>query len=313
MPPEQSTPVLDVSLVIPTRDRHDLLRNNLRSVAAGRAVPAEIIIVDQSREPSSGIETLPMPPGVRLRHVMSSGSGLSRGRNEGFEHASFPLVAMIDDDVEVSEGWLDALVGALVAAGPRAAVTGRVLPGPTPTGQEYVPSVNVATEPATFVGLLSHDVLFGNNFAIPRAAIAEVGGFDVRLGPGAHWSNADDNDFGYRLLTAGYAIHFVPEAALTHLAWRSGRDLLRLRWSYGRGQGGFYAKHTSMRDRHLLHRLLRDCRLSAGEAARFGLRLDPWAAMHLAHLAGLLSGFAEWILTRPTAADADDSRPSGRS
>ena len=46
----------------------------------------------------------------------------------------------------------------------------------------------------------------------------------------------------------GFSIHYRPEVAVTHMAWRSRRQLRVLRWRYGRGQGGFLAKHASLRD-----------------------------------------------------------------
>ena len=288
------------SVVIPTRERHRLLAQTVRSVLSGRRRPTEIVIIDQSAARASEIEALAVS-GTRIRYVWSAGRGASRARNDGIGHARHPLIAIIDDDVELDPDWLDALLSALMSRGPRAVVTGRVLPGPTPTGEDYVPSVNVSGLPASYRGRLGKDVLFSNNFAMRREVVDEVGWFDERLGPGARWSNAEDNDFGFRLLEAGYTIHYVPEAVLTHLAWRTPRQLLRLRWSYGRGQGGFYAKHWSARDPHLTRRLLRDLGASVGAAARFGVRLDPWAATHVAHAAGLVSGFLQWRAIRPPA------------
>jgi GT2 family glycosyltransferase len=271
----------------------------LEAVLAGAEVPAEVIVVDQSETPALDVPPAAARRGVEVRHVPSATTGLSAARNAGIALAREPVVAMIDDDAVVTPTWAQAVDDAMRLGGPRTAVTGRVVPGPTPTGREYVPSCNVSTTPAVFRGRIGRDVLFGNNFAIPRAAIEEIGWFDERLGAGARWRAADDNDFGHRLLDAGYTIRFVPEAEVTHLAWRTTRQLLHLRWSYGRGQGGFYAKHARLGDRYTMRRLARDAGASARAAARFGIRLDPWAATHAAHLCGLVSGFAEWLAVRP--------------
>ena len=50
------------------------------------------------------------------------------------------------------------------------------------------------------------DVLWGNHFGLWRRAIARIGAFDTRLGPGGPWASADDNDYGYRALRAGLAV-----------------------------------------------------------------------------------------------------------
>jgi GT2 family glycosyltransferase len=101
-------------------------------------------------------------------------------------------------------------------------------------------------------------VLYPLNMALYRSALAEVGGFDERLGPGTPFPASEDGDLGFRLLEAGYAIHYAPQAALVHRAWRTQRDYLPLRWGYGLGRGAFYAKHLSWRDRQMRRRAWRD-------------------------------------------------------
>ena len=97
----------------------------------------------------------------------------------------------------------------------------------------FAPSTKVDTAPAVYHGRLHEDVLYTGNMAMDRSAARAVGVFDERLGPGTSFPSAEDNDFGFRLLEAGYRIVYVPEALLYHRAWRSERDYVRLRWSYG--------------------------------------------------------------------------------
>jgi GT2 family glycosyltransferase len=289
--------VLPATVVVPSRNRSQLLIETVTSVLAGDAAPAELIVVDQSDEANVALEALAAERSD-LRYVWPHEPGVSRARNLGIRMARTPLIALIDDDVSVRPDWLRSLVHAAEAAGPRALVSGRVLAEKPATADGFVPSTIDSEEHIVYSGRIGEDVLYTNNMMLHRTIVDEIGGFDERLGGGATFPTAEDNDFAHRLLEAGGAIHYAPEAVVVHRAWRTGRDYLPLRWSYGRGQGAFYAKHIDLRDRYMLWRFRHD-------AAQRGIRFvrhvftDPRrSAGQLVHLAGMLSGFGQWLLTR---------------
>jgi len=134
--------------------------------------------------------------------------------------------------------------------------------------------------------------------AMYRSAIGNVGGFDERLGAGSHFPASEDNDLGFRLLEAGYRINYDPEAALYHRAWRNERDFLALRWSYGRGQGAFYAKHLSVSDGYMLWRMVTNVKNHVFGLARRLRHQRRLAYGDALYILGLLSGAAQWILTQ---------------
>ncbi len=138
------------------------------------------------------------------------------------------------------------------------------------------------------------------NLALHREVFERLGGFDERLGAGGRYPAAEDNDLGFRLLRAGYRIHYVPDAFVWHRAWRSGRDVLPQRWRYGYGQGAFYAKHLVLGDRGILG-------LAARRVGRVALRVPrrlagrPRAALgDAAYLLGVLAGATAWLRIEPT-------------
>lgn len=281
--------LLPVSIVIPTRDRPELLRQTVQSVLDGDSLPAELIVVDQSSRPT---QALPARDGVDIRHLELATRGLSRARNAGIAAATYDVIVMIDDDVRVQPDWLRRLVDALLAAPARTVVTGTVAAPPT-TMNGFVPSTTSRTEPETFCGRQAGDYLFGGNMAMRRALSEEVGPFDERLGAGSTFASAEDNDWGYRLLEAGAQIAFVPEAVLHHYGTRQGRELFALDWAYGRGQGAFYAKHMSLSDRHILGRFRRDGVLRLRRVARI-VRGKRRGLREGIYLAGLVSGALGW-------------------
>jgi hypothetical protein len=57
--------------------------------------------------------------------------------------------------------------------------------------------------------------LVGANMAFRRVAAEQVGGFDIRLGPGAA-GFFDDTVFGWELQKAGFTIVYLPDIAVEH-------------------------------------------------------------------------------------------------
>jgi GT2 family glycosyltransferase len=285
------TSPLPVSVIIPTRERPQLLRQTVESILAGDSLPAELIVADQSPGERA---SLPPSDDVNIVHLPLASIGLSRCRNAGIAAARNEVVVFTDDDVKVEADWLKRLVEPLLAAPERTAVTGSVLAPEAGELEGFVPSLTYRTEPETFSGRLFADVLFPNNMAVRRSAFDEVGTFDDRLGPGTAFAGGgEDNDFGYRLLEAGYQIKFVPEAVVYHFGARRGAALVRLHWDYGRGQGAFYAKHMSLSDRYMLRRFLRNAGFRIRRLARV-LRGDRQALGEGIYLLGLFSGALGW-------------------
>jgi GT2 family glycosyltransferase len=180
----------------------------------------------------------------------------------------------------------------LFCGGPRTVVTGRVLPTTVEEPGGFAPPTKVDESPAVYVGRIGEDVLYTNNAAMYRSAIDEVGNFDVWLGPGAPFSNAEDNDLGFRLLEAGYRIAYVPQAVLYLCAWRNEREFLALRRSYRRGQGAFYAKDLSLIDRYMPWRIVRSTKDHAFGFAYRLRRQRLLAYGDAVYSVGLLSGAA---------------------
>lgn len=290
--------VAGVSVVIPTKDRPQELLDAVSSILDAYALPAEIVVADQS----TGERTqLPAADGVDIVHLALRSVGVSRARNAAIAAVRHDVIVFTDDDVLVERDWLAKLVEPLLAAPPRTATTGGVLPATT---DGHIPSLTQRAEPEVFSGRPFCDPLFSNNMALRRQAFDDVGGFDERFGAGAPFSNAEDNDLGYRLLEAGYEIVFVPDAILYHRGARRGRALARLDYSYGRGQGAFYAKHMSWSDLHMLRRMGRNTRYRLRRLAP-AMRGDRGALREAIYLAGLVTGalgYARRYAGRPATA-----------
>jgi GT2 family glycosyltransferase len=285
------------SLIIPSRGRPDLLLDTVQSILKGEQVPSELVVVDQSSAPHPTLAGYETGRDCKVNYIWSQSKGVSRARNEGIAAAQHAILAFTDDDVLVTATWFELLVRALIAAGPKCIITGQVRPAETTTADGFVPSTKTDETPRTYTQHADEDVLYAGNMALYRSALVAVGTFDERLGAGTRFGNAEDNDLGYRLLDAQYAIHYVPEAIVYHRSWRSARDFVPLRWDYGVGRGAYYAKHLSWRNPHMTRRLLADVRNHVVNLPRFMLRDRMRARGDLMLAAGILSGAARWLIT----------------
>ncbi len=286
------------SLIICSRNRPQLLSESVEAVLQGDEVPTELIIIDQSDSPHPRLAALTTDRACEIRYLWTRSIGLSRANNAGVTAARHHILVFTHDDVLAPPAWFGAIVRALVQAGPRAVVTGRVLPTATETPGGFAPSTRIDELRAVYEGRIGNDVLYPMNMALYRSAINDVGSFDERLGPGTPYPAAEDNDFGFRLLEAGYRIIYAPEVVLHHRAWRGEDDYIPLRWSYGRGQGAYYAKYLSLGDRYMLRRMRRDIGRHVLKFTHRVRRERRLAFGDAAYILGILSGATQWLMTQ---------------
>lgn len=289
---------LAVSVVIASRERPEMLSDTVESVLSARRVPRELVIVDQSRAPHGELAGRGTERGCEIRYVQSATSGLSSARNVGLRHSSQDVVVILDDDMLVQEDSLDRLIAGRPDHDGRIVTTGRLLAAPPerPGLSQPPGALVIREEPEVFRGRQPRQVVPGPNISLPREVMLEIGGYDERLGAGTRFPAGEDHDLSLRLLDAGCEVRHVPEAVVLHRSWRARRDVVRLRWGYARGVGGFYAKHAGLRDRHTLERAAREVRSRAWRGLTSVISSPATSAREAVTLAGLLFGALEWCL-----------------
>lgn len=290
-----SRTIVPASVIVSTRNRPDMLRDVIESVVGGDTIPEELVVVDQSAEANSEIERLQTSNGCRLIYVWSRSQGLARSRNEGARAAGCDVLVFTDDDVLVASDWLQILTGALEQWQPKTVVTGSVHPHEEGVETFHV-SVKVDRQRRVQVGRIEDDLLYAN-MAMHRSVFEDVGPFDERLGAGTKFPGAEDNDYCFRVLDAGYRIVYEPAAIIFHRMWRAPDQYLPLRWRYGVGQGGYYAKHCSLRDRFLLRRMVRDVAQKLVRCVRQIRSRRTEAIGHAVYAVGVVYGASVWFLT----------------
>jgi O-antigen biosynthesis protein len=288
---------LPVSVIVPTRNRHAFVQDLVASIGRGTDVPAEIVVIDQSDVRDEALPSLDAN-GCTVVHRRLEAVGASAARNEGIRIAGNDVLVFVDDDVIAAEKWLGTLVSALRREGEGTVVSGMYAPGSPEEEGAFAPSLKSDAQAAVYEGRKAANVLWSGNMALFRSAVDEIGYFDERLGPGKRRfpGGGEDNDFCFRLLEAGYRIVYEPDAVVYHRAWRPRSQYVATQWRYGRGQGGFYAKHMRLRDRYILGQFTRHVVRCASDAVR-AARRPRVAAGSAAYAAGILTAAAEWLVT----------------
>lgn len=242
----------DLTIVIPTVGRIELLRNCLLSIASGSVLPQEVLLGDQSRGHTVAnlVKGKSYPFNVRV--VPSSRLGIACNMNQLFSEARTELLLVTHDDCRVDDHWVQCGLDAL-HANPGGLVTGKVLPGGGGTGT--VPSTIILDEPEDLTNTRKAGRLYPANMGVYRQAVIELGGFDERAG---FKLAAEDLDFAYRWLLDSRPMHYVPAMVVVHEDWREDTELNKLHRLYARAGGRFYGKHLYKGDRHVLRMALND-------------------------------------------------------
>ncbi|HTI16608.1 MAG TPA: glycosyltransferase [Trinickia sp.] len=201
----------DVSIVIPTCRRPDMLARCLRALVAQRydACRFEIVVCDDgpddvTRERVTAFaresETA-MPPGPRVRYMpVTATQGPAGARNAGWRTSAASFIAFTDDDTIADTDWLAAGVAALAAGAD--VVAGRIV----------VPLSDHPTDYERDAAGLAHAEFATANAFFTRSALERAGGFDARFT--SAWR--EDSDIQFELLRI--RAHVVPsrEAMVLH-------------------------------------------------------------------------------------------------
>lgn len=236
---------VEVSVVVPTVGRGDLLRRCIDSLLACDPRPDEVVLVDQSD--GDAVDALARElASAGVRAIRSDGRGIALAMNEGIRAARNEAVLVTHDDCTVATNWV-AEAQRLMTEDSEQIVTGRVVPDGDP---EAVPSTKDDPNPEDFNADSYPGVLWPANMAVTRSRMLDFGGFDE-----AFTLAAEDTDLSYRWLRDGRPLRYRPELVVWHHDWRTPEGLRRAYLSYHRGQGQFYAKHLRRGDRRMLRYL----------------------------------------------------------
>jgi Glycosyl transferase family 2 len=152
-----------------------------------------------------------------------------------------PVVAITDDDCEVSPDWLARISDTFEANPAVAFICGTLAPAPFDPGVGHIPH---SCPPARRTVERPWPLIecYAANIALRRSVLDEVGLFDEQLGPGAIYSCTEDQDLCHRFLLAGHRVLIAPEVRVIHHGFRTNAQMVPIWERDGRGVGGMLAK-----------------------------------------------------------------------
>jgi glycosyltransferase involved in cell wall biosynthesis len=264
----------EVSVVIPTFNRWQLLSRALDSVVRQVDVDLEVLVVDDGSDDASvSFVAAHTDPRVRLLR-QESNQGVARARNRGVAAARGTWIAFLDDDDFWAPTRLREHLGTMTAAGASWGYGSAIAVGPTGNWRfrMRVPSDEIAA------GLLELNVVGPPSTAIVhRDLLDAAGGFDDQLSVLADW------DLWVRLAALGPAAYCAEPlvaywdhpAAMHHTR----RSTLSAELDYlGDKYGDLVADGRRFGDRAAMRKAIGDNRLAgrrvraAGGYMRLGFR-----------------------------------------
>lgn len=223
------SPMHEIDVVIPTRDRPEQLVVTLEALTRQSLKDFGVIVVDDGSR-SNIEETTPpaLHESLRIRFIRNEKSlGAGPARNRGVGRSQARYLVFIDDDCiaepDLIRRHYEVLSSAdepVVSLGPILSVTDRRLPvwlhwDAYQLEREYDKLASHQSTPRW-------EHLFTGNVGMCRSDFLAVGGFDERLARG------EDAELGFRLATHGCRFQFDSMATVRHDSQRSLRSWIRI-------------------------------------------------------------------------------------
>jgi GT2 family glycosyltransferase/SAM-dependent methyltransferase len=224
----------DLTVVIPTRDRWDLLRRTLDALRAQTVQGFRTLVV------VDGTDQVP-PHDLPADVLVVEHGGPGAARNRGVEAAGTELVLFLGDDMVPVPG----LVAAHLAAhdgDPSTGVLGLVAWHPEVAGDRLARWLDFARHQFDFGSIRDGAPGFGHfyscNVSLHRSTLLGAGGFDEDF---VYYY--EDLDLGWRLDRAGVRLRHAPDALTHHLHRYSWSGIERRFTGIARGERLMAVKH----------------------------------------------------------------------
>jgi mycofactocin system glycosyltransferase len=231
-PPQQGGQ--DVTIIVPVRDRADLLARCLAALGNDH----QVIVVDDASGDETAVGQVAAQHGAKLiRRDVNGGPGAAR--NTGLADATSDLVAFVDSDCEPPSGWIARLAGHFAdplvgVVAPR--VTGRA--GKTTAGRytESNGALDLGGRPGRVMPRSAISYVPTAAVLVRRQALDGLR-FDEALRVG------EDVDLIWRLHEAGWRVRYDPSVQVVHHEPATWAELLTRRYRYGTSAAALARRH----------------------------------------------------------------------
>jgi len=212
-----------ISATVGRLEQVDRLLSSLSQVEGYDEIGPEIVIANNARDEDQAkkIEAIVSKYAARLvhpcRHVREPRPGKCRAQNRAIPMASGSVLVFLDDDVEVTPGWLRSIVN-FFNEFPYEIMQGSILMRDKDRERVEIRNALQRYRTIDFIDYGSPPgsqlfTLTGGNMAIRREVFQRTGLFNEKLGPGQA-GISEDVEFAKRATAAGFKIGYEPRAAV---------------------------------------------------------------------------------------------------
>jgi glycosyltransferase involved in cell wall biosynthesis len=185
---------MNLSIVIPAYNEEKYISACLESIAEHGAEVTEIIVVDNNSTDATA-EVAGRFPKVRV--VRELVKGTSSARQRGFLESTGDIVAFVDADTRMPEGWVAKVRAAFEKDEKLVSLSGPYIYDELSVLTNFLFRV-LWIWPSVPVYWCTGYMIWGGNFALRRDALAAVGGFNTNI-----VFYGDEADLGRRLSKVG--------------------------------------------------------------------------------------------------------------
>ena len=230
------TPEVTLSVVVPVRDH----AAELASLLDALHVPprTEVVVVDDGTGDPAVVPGAAAGRADVLRHDTSLGPGAAR--DTGWRASTGDVVAFVDADVRLADGWLDPLIAHL--ADPAVGLVAprvRSRPGPSllERYERHRSPLDLGAREARVVPRGRVSYVPTATVVCRRELLEQLDGFepDMRIG--------EDVDLVWRAVEAGWTVRYEPTAEVEHRPRGSWGALVRQRMAYGSAAAPLDQRH----------------------------------------------------------------------
>ena len=208
---------MKLSIVIATHARPAALVRLIASLAPQlHAGDHELFVAENGTPAPTALDRSSFATDAGIIHLHDPLPGKCRVQNRAIAAAHGDLIAFLDDDLAVAQGYVDAVERFFAEYPHFAAMKGRILPAEDPVAKVG------ATAPYLDLPIADHGDrvvevrgVLGANMAFRASALRQAGPFDERLGPGAA-GHEEETEMSQRLRRAGLHIGYAPQALVWH-------------------------------------------------------------------------------------------------
>ena len=243
--PPAGYPVPAVTVIVPVRDRADLLERCLAALGGDQPV----IVVDDASLDAAAVAEVAARHGAKLIRREING-GPAAARNAGLVEATSELVAFVDSDCEPSADWIERLAGhfadpVVAVVAPR--ITGRADQTTAGRYTEANGALDRGGRPGRVMPKAAVSFVPTAAVLARRQALVDVARSDAALDGCLAFDESmqvgEDVDLIWRLHEAGWRIRYDPSVLVAHHEPASWGELLARRYRYGTSAAALAQRH----------------------------------------------------------------------